>query len=182
MYNKLTQECQYSEVDMQRIELIVSELKTIMESNNISQNSIINALSGKCSRTTILSFFKGDKDCKLSTLLMVMDACRTELRFDTEKSREAILSGDISAYRAESESLRSDLDKANKDVDFYKSRYEELIDKNTILTKSIEKQQMQIEKYMQRMEKAENALYLADDDKRRKDAKIVELLKMLEKW
>lgn len=182
MSNKLTQECQYSEVDMQRIELIVSELKTIMESNNISQNSIISALDGKCSRTTILSFFKGDKDCKLSTLLMVMDACRTELRIDTEKSKEAILSGDIAEYRAESEQLRSELDKVNNDIEFYKKRYEELIEKNTILTDTVSKQQQQIEKYMQRMENAENALYKTNEDIRRKDAKIVQLLEQLGKW
>ena len=111
-----------------------------------------------------------------------MDVCGAELRIETEKSREAILSGDIASYRAEADQLRSDAAKAEEDRDFYKSRYEELIEKNTILTKSIEKQQKQIEKYMERMENAENALYSANADIRRKDAKIVNLLEKMGKW
>ena len=170
------------DIDMQKIDFIVSELKTIMQSSDISQNSIISALDGKCARNTILSFFKGDADCKLSTLLMILDACGVDLRFETERSREAIIAQDISDYRKEADILRSELDSAAADRDFYKSRYEELINKNTALTGIVEKQQTQIEKYMERMEHAEEALYSSNADARRKDAKIVELLKALEKW
>lgn len=182
MFNKLTEEYQCSEVDMQRIDKIISELKTIMQATDISQTSIVNALDGKCSRNTVLSFFKGDKDCKLSTLLMVLDACNTELRLETGKSKQAILSGDISEYREEAERLRAELVKVEDNLKFYKSRYEELIDKNTTLTNSIDKQQKQIEKYMERMENAENALYSANADLRRKDARIVSLLEKMGKW
>ena len=92
------------------------------------------------------------------------------------------MSGDIASYRTEAESLRSEVDATKKDLDFFKGRYEELIDKNTALTKTVEKQQAQIEKYMQRMENADNALYAAQDDVRRKDARIVELSKKLDMW
>ena len=177
MYNETQHEYQQSEVPMQRIDSIVSELKSIMDSNGISQNFIINTLDGKCSKNTISTFFKGDKDCKLTTLLLILESCNIDMRFETEKSREAILSGDIAEYRKEAEQLRSDAAKAEEDRDFYKTRYEELIDKNTSMTKIIEKQQGQIEKYMERMENAENALYSANTDIRRKDSMIVDLLK-----
>lgn len=182
MCNELIFNENASEVDMQKIDTIVNELKTIMQSNDISQNFIISALEGKCARNTILSFYKGDADCKLSTLLMILDACGVDLRFETERSREAILGGDISEYRQETETLRSELDSTLTDRDFYKSRYEELIDKNTALTKIVEKQQTQIEKYMERMEHAEEALYKSNADSRRKDERIVELSKALGKW
>ena len=167
---------------MQRIDFIISELKTIMQDSDISQTSIVSLLDGKCARNTILSFFKGDADYRLSTLLMILDACGVDLRLETERSKQAILSGDISEYRVEAEKMRTDLDEATSNRDFYKSRYEELIDKNTSLTKTIEKQQAQIEKYMERMEHAEEALYSSNADSRRKDEKIVELLKALGKW
>lgn len=168
--------------DMQQIGNIVNELKMIMQGGNISQTSIVSALDGKCARNTVLTFFKGGEDCKLSTLLMILDACGVELRLETERSREAIMAGDIAAYRTETEEMRQELDETRKTRDFLQSRYEELIDKNTILTKSIEKQQSQIEKYMERMERAENALYEANSDIRRKDARIVELSKFCKKW
>lgn len=182
MCNELIFDENASEVDMQKIDTIVNELKTIMQSNDISQNFIISALEGKCARNTILSFYKGDADCKLSTLLMILDACGVDLRFETERSREAILGGDISEYRQEAETLRSELVSTTADRDFYKSRYEELIGKNTALTKIVEKQQTQIEKYMERMEHAEEALYSSNADARRKDERIVELSKALGKW
>ena len=172
----------FNEVPMQKIDSIVSELKSIMQDSDISQTSVVSSLDGKCARNTILSFFKGDADCRLSTLLMILDACGVDLRLETERSKQAILSGDISEYRVESEKMRADLAETTADRDFYKSRYEELIDKNTTLTETVSKQQGQIERYMQRMEHAEEAMYSAVDDSRRKDAKIVELLKALGKW
>ena len=174
---------QGSDIQMQKIESIVAELKTIMQNNGITQTRIVTTLDGWCSRNTIINFLnKDDADPKLSTLLMILDACGVELRLDTERSKEAIMSGDIASYRTEAEALRSELDAVKKDLDFFKSRYEELIDKNTALTKTVEKQQAQIEKYMQRMENADNALYAAQDDVRRKDARIVELSKKLDMW
>lgn len=182
MCNRTDSEFNLSEVTMQKIDSIVNELKNIMQSNNISQNSIINALDGKCARNTILSFFKGDADCKLSTLLMIIDACGVELRLETERSRQAILNRDIAEYRDEAEKLRSEVEEIGKDRDFYKARYEELIAKNTALTGIVEKQQGQIERYMSRMEHAEEALYSSNADARRKDERIVELSKQLGKW
>ena len=182
MCNELNLYNHSGDIDMQKIDLIVSELKTIMQSSDISQTAVISLLEGKCARNTILSFFKGDADCKLSTLLMIIDACGVELRLETERSRQAILSGDIAEYRAEAEQLRSELASTTADRDFYKNRYEELIDKNTALTKIVEKQQTQIEKYMERMEHAEEALYSSNADARRKDERIVELSKALGKW
>lgn len=182
MINKLDNYCQQSEVFMQRIDTIVSQLKSIMDSSGISQNFIISALDGKCSRNTILSFFKGDSDCKLTTLLMVLEACNTQLRFDTEMSKEAILSGDISEYRAIADNLRDELTKTAESLNFYQTRYQELIDKNTSLTNTIEKQQELINRYIVRMENAENALYSANADIRRKDAKIVDLMKKYGQW
>lgn len=175
MYNETNYEYKQSEVPMQRIDSIVSELKSIMDSNGISQNFIINTLDGKCSKNTISTFFKGDKDCKLTTLLMILESCNIDMRFETEKSREAILSGDIAEYRKEAEQLRSE-------IEFCKAMNEELSAKNASLTDTLNKQQKQIEKYMNRMENAENALYSANADIRRKDAKIVELLKEIGKW
>ena len=182
MCSESTNVIKWSDLDMQKIDFIVSELKNIMQSSDISQTAVVNLLDGKCARNTILSFFKGDADCKLSTLLMILDACGVELRLETERSRQAILSGDIAEYRAEAEQLRSDLIAEKSNSDFYKSRYEELIDKNTSLTNAIEKQQEQIERYMIRMEHAEEALYSSNADSRRKDEKIVELLKAAGKW
>ena len=167
---------------MQKINTIVSELKTIMQDSNISQNSVVSLLDGKCARSTILSFFKGDADCRLSTLLMIMEVCGAELRIETERSRQAILSGDIAEYRAETEKLRSILEEVTEDRNSLNIRYSELIDKNTSLIETISKQQAQIERYMQRMEHAEEAMYSAVNDSRRKDAKIVELLTALGKW
>lgn len=174
---------------MQQIANIISELKMIMHDNDISQTSIINALDGKCARNTILNFYKGDADCKLSTLLMILDACGVELRLETDRSKEAILSGDIAAYRTEVDNLRSELERSEEGSRFYKERYSELIDKNTDLTHTImdqqhqiAKQQGQIEKYMERMEKQENFNHAMYEDVQRKDAKIVELLKTVKKW
>lgn len=182
MCNRLNLNNYLGDIDMQKIDSVVNELKTIMQSSDISQSSIINALDGKCARNTILSFFKGDADCKLSTLLMILDACGVEMRLETERSRQAILSGDIAEYRAEAEQLRTELADVESNRDFYKTHYEELIDKNTALTGIVEKQQGQIERYMARMEHAEEALYSSNADSRRKDEKIVELLKALGKW
>ena len=174
---------QGSDIHMQKIESIVAELKTIMQNNGITQTRIVTTLDGWCSRNTIINFLnKDDADPKLSTLLLILDACGVELRLDTERSREALISGDIAAYREEMEASRSSLESAKKDLEFFKSRYEELIDKNTALTKTVEKQQAQIEKYMQRMENADNALYASQEDVRRKDARIVELSKKLDMW
>lgn len=160
---------------MKRIETLVSELKMIMQDGGISQGAVVNALDGKAARNTILTFFRGDADCKVSTLLMILDACGVDLRLETERSRQAILAGDIEAYRTETESLRAGKKKLEADVEFYKSRYEELIDKNTTLTNTLEKQQAQIDRYISRMERAEDAIY-------RKDARIVELSKLCGKW
>lgn len=182
MYDKATSEFEISGVSMQKINTIVNELKSIMQDNSISQNAVVSLLDGKCSRSTILSFFKGDADCRLSTLLMIMEVCGTELRLETERSKQAILSGDIAEYRSEAETLRTENAELIANRDFYKSRYEELIDKNTALTDTVSKQQTQIEKYMQRMEHAEEALYGAVADSRRKDEKIVQLMKDLGKW
>lgn len=171
-----------SEVNMQKIDIIISELKTIMQENDITQTHVVSLLDGKCARNTILSFFKGDADCRLSTLLMILDACGVELRMETERSKQALLSSDISSYRVEFDKMRLELEEAINNRDFFKSRYEELIDKNTSLTNTIEKQQGQIEKYMERMEHAEEALYRSNADSRRKDEKIVELLKEAGRW
>ena len=170
------------EVTMQKINSIVDELHTIMRDNDISQTSVISLLDGKCARNTILSFFKGDADCRLSTFLMILDVLNVNLRLETERSKAAILSGDIADYRAETEALRAQIAQVSEDRDFYKNRYEELIEKNTSLTTTVEKQQLTIETYMRRMEHAEEALYSANADVRRKDAKIVELLTALGKW
>lgn len=182
MCSVMTSDYNYSEVDMQKVDKLIGQLKMIMQDNGITQTSLVSLLDGKVARNTILSVLKEDADCKLSTLLMILDACGVDLRLETERSREAILSGDIAEYRAETERLRSELEEEKSNKDFYKVRYEELIDKNTSLTTTIEKQQNTIEKYMSRMEKAENALYSANEDMRRKDAKIVELMKSLGKW
>lgn len=179
MSNIMNYENNFGESTMQKIDFIVNELKAIMQSTDISQNAVINLLNGKCAKNTIISFFKGDADCKLSTLLMILDACGVDMRFETERSRQAILSGDIAEYREEAERLRAEIESTIKDKSFYKERYEELIDKNTSLTETVSKQQAQIERYMQRMEHAEEAMYSAVDDSRRKDAKIVELLTQL---
>ena len=168
--------------EMQQINSIVNELKAIMQDNDISQNKIINVLGDKCSRNTILSFFKGDSDCKLSTLLMIMEACGADLRIETERSREAIIAGDIASYRSENEQLRSEIETVRKDKDFIQERYTELIEKNTTLTNAVEKMQGTIDRYMTRMENAENALYTAMDNIRRKDERIVELSKICDKW
>ena len=163
-------------IDMQRIDNIINQLRTIMQDNGISTNRIVNLLDGKCARNTVLAFFnKGEADPKLSTLLMILDACGVDLRLETERSREAILSGDIASYRADLEQARAELDKAKADADFYKSRYEEVSEKNTALTNTVAKQQSQIDRYIDRMEKAEDAIY-------RKDARIVELSKLCNKW
>lgn len=168
---------------MQRIDGIISELKMIMQESGITQTGIVTMLDGKCSRNTIISFFnKSETDPRLTTLLMILDACGVKLRLDTERSREAIISGDIEAYRTETEALRTELEKTQSSLEFFKSRYEELIDKNTVMTRTIDKQQAQIEKYMTRMENAENAIYDANEDIRRKDARIVELSKKLGIW
>ena len=189
MSNKLYTPVYFIGADMKQINDIVKEIKGIMQFAGISVNSIVTSLNGKCSRQTILNFFGGDADCKLSTLLMILRAVGADIRIDTDMSKEAIISDDIAAYRAEVEQLRAALEQSNtesgelrKARDFLQTRYEELIDKNTALTKAVEKQQTQIEKYMERMERAENALYAANEDARRKDAKISELLSKGGQW
>ena len=170
------------DTSMQRIYDVVSQIKMIMQSNDISQNSVINTLDGKCTRNTILTFFKGDADCKLSTLMMILAAVGADMRIDTERSREAIISGDISEYRSETEALRTAYKELEAEKDAIQNRYSELIDKNTALTTTIEKQQKMIEQFTERMAKANEALYDAVKDIRRKDARIVELSKEAKKW
>lgn len=165
-----------SEIEMQDVRKIISQLIAIMQDSGITQTSLVTILDGKCARNTILNLLKGSEDCKLSTLLMILDACGVELRLDTERSREAIMAGDIAAYRTETERLRAEVDTLTSEKDALQYRYDELIDKNTKLTSTIEKQQGQIDRYMSRMEKAENEIYSALSDIRRKDAKIVELM------
>lgn len=171
-----------SGVTMQQIDKIINELKAIMQNTDISQTALVTMLDGKCARNTVLSVMKGEADPRLSTFLMLLDAVGVELRLDTERSKEAILSGDIAEYRAEAERLRAELEAANSRRDYLQERYDELIEKNTTLTTSVGKQQAQIEKYMERMERAENALYAANENIARKDAKIVELLSKSGKW
>ena len=170
------------DINMQQIDSLVNELRTIMQSADISVNQLVRMLESKCAKNTILTFLKGDSDCKLSTFLMILDAVGAEMRIDTERSKEAIMSGDIADYRIESEQLRVRLEKMEKDRDYFKERYEELADKNAQLTETTTKQQNTIEKYMIRMEKAENALYDLNESIKRKDARIVELSKLCDKW
>ena len=167
---------------MQQIDNLVNELKTIMQSADISVNQLVRVLESKCAKNTILTFLKGDSDCKLSTFLMILDAVGADMRIDTERSKEAIMSGDIASYRLEAESLRVELQKAEEGKDYFKGKYEELAEKNTQLTETTNKQQKTIEKYMERMERAENALYDANENIKRKDARIVELSKLCDKW
>ncbi len=173
---------QYGETDMQQIYSIVNELKAIMQSSDISQSQIVSALDGKCARNTILTFYKGDADCKLSTFLMILDACGADLRIDTDRSKEAILAGDIASYRTELEQLRAELEATKKEKEYFNNRFDELAEKNTLLAKTIDKQQVTIEKYMERMEKHEAALYTALENIKRKDERIVELSKLCNKW
>lgn len=191
------------DIDMQQIGSIVDELKTIMNDSSISQTHIVNALDNKCSKNTILTFFKGDSDCKLSTLLMILDACGANLRIDTERSKESILAGDIASYRTDAENLRSELEHTEAEKKYFQDRFDELVNKNTSLAETIDKQQETIDKqqetidkqqaaigkqqaiidkYMLRMEEAEKALYAVNADCRRKDARIVELSKECNKW
>lgn len=182
MNSLLTDYINEGDIEMQHIDNIVKELKTIMQDNGISQNQVVNALDSKCSRNTILNFFKADADCKLSTLLMILEACGADLRIETERSKEAIMSGDIASYRAEIEQLRSQLNAVTADKNFFVNRYTEISEKNTQLTSTLEKQQNIIDRYMVRMENSENALYQAMDSLKRKDARIVELQKECNKW
>lgn len=171
------------EVQMQKIDSIISELKMIMQENDLSQTWLVNTLKDRCSRNTITTFLnKEETDTRLSTLLMILDACRVELRLETERSREAMIRGDIAAYREETEKLRAALELSDKDLQFFRGRYEELIEKNTELTKMVSKQQDQIEKYMARTEKLETSNAASQEDIRRKDARIVELSKKLGIW
>ena len=189
MEEELNQLSQYEGSSMQQINSIVGQLRAIMQDGGISQTHIINVLDGKVARNTVLSFFK-DADCKLSTLLMILDACGVDLRLETELSRAAIMNDDISAYRQKADEASNKLKEEQDKCSYIQQRNKELTDKNASLTRTvsdqqtqidkmqsqIDKMQSQIEKYMERMEKAENALYLSNADCRRKDAKIVELL------
>lgn len=170
------------EYQMQQIYNIVNELKTIMQDGSISVTSIISALEDKCSRNTILTFFKGDSDCKLSTLLMILDACGADLRIDTDRSRESILAGDIASYRTEIENLRSELEHTKEEKNYFQGRFDELVEKNTLLAQTIDKQQATIDRYMMRTERHETALFDALENIKRKDARIVELQKECNKW
>ncbi len=167
--------CEYHEVDMQELNDVVAQIRTIMQTSGYSQNALINALDGKVARNTIMAFLKGEADCKVSTLLLMLDAIRADLRIDTEMSKEALMSGDISEYRTQTERYREQLEDAIKSRDFLQTRYEELIDKNTALTRTIEKQQEQIDRYIERMDRAEQNI-------ERKDKRIVELSQRLGLW
>lgn len=167
---------------MQQIDNLVNEMKTIMQSADISTNQLVKMLEDKCSKNTILTFMKGDSDCKLSTFLLILDAIRAEIRLDTERSKEAIIAGDIASYRNEAEQLRTKIEKMEIDRDYFKEKYEELAEKNRQLTETTTKQQNTIEKYMERMEKHETALYSALENIKRKDERIVELSKLCDKW
>lgn len=187
MFEKSTENLIIEVSSMQQINGIVQQIKNIMADKGISQTQLVNLLDGKVARSTVLRVFK-DADCTLSTLLIILDACGIEIRLDTDRSKEAILAGDIASYRQENEKMREALNASEEEKTFFRDRYEELIDKNTDLTGTITKQQSQIdkmqaqiEKYMERMERSENALYASNEDSRRKDAKIVELMGILEK-
>lgn len=175
MLNKLYPPVYFIGENMKQISDIINELKGIMQLNSISQNSVINALDGKCSRQTILNFFKGDADCKVSTFLMIIRAVGAEIRIDTEMSKEAIMSGDIAAYRSEAETLRAALEDTAKALEEERAYNSDLKEKNAKLTNTVEKQQNQIDRYIDRMEKAEQNIY-------RKDERIVELSKRLGLW
>lgn len=47
MCNEMIQDYSLTEVDMQKIDSIINELKTIMQLTGITQTSIVNALDGK---------------------------------------------------------------------------------------------------------------------------------------
>lgn len=182
MSDKLNHIVYFTGAEMKKIDNIVRQIRTIMETNSISQNFIVAAADGKCSRSTILNFLKGDGDCKMSTFLLILDIIGAELRIDTEMSKEAILSGDIAEYRTQAEQNREKILEFEKENELLQDRYNELIEKNTVLTQTVGKQQTQIEKYMERMEKAENALYEANSNIKRKDERIVELSQRLNIW
>ena len=161
--------------DMQEIKNLVQQISTIMKDNGISQTSIVNALDGKCSRMTILNLFKGDGDFKVSTLLMVLDVIGADLHLETEKSREAIMAGDIASYRAETEQLRVKVAEQQAAAENAAQRITELQEKNGTLTGIVDSQQRVINRYIERMD-------LAEQDLRRKDKKIDDLCKKLNLW
>lgn len=161
--------------DMQEIKNLTQQISTIMKDNGISQTFIVNALDGKCSRMTILNLFKGDGDFKVSTLLMVLDVIGAELRLETEKSREAIMAGDIAVYRVENEQLRTELDKERSANAVLTSRVDDLQASNARLTATVESQQQTINRYIERMDRAEQRL----DSK---DERIEELSRRLGIW
>lgn len=168
--------------NMQDIQNLVSQIKAIMADSGVSQTALVNLLDGKCSRATILSILREDSDFRVSTLLLLLDVLGVDFHLQTEKSRQAILAGDIAAYRTETEQIRADLESVTSRRDYLQERYDELLDKNTSLINTVSKQQSQIDRFMERMEKAENALYAANEDARRKDAKISELLSKGVQW
>lgn len=160
---------------MQEIKNLVQQISTIMKDNGISQTSIVNALDGKCSRMTILNLFKGDGDFKVSTLLMVLDVIGADLHLETEKSRAAIMAGDIADYRAETEQLRVKVAEQQAAAENAAQRITELQEKNGKLTDTVESQQRVINRYIERMD-------LAEQDLRRKDKKIDDLCIKFNIW
>ena len=161
--------------NMQEIKNIVDQINMIMRDGNISQNSVVNALEGKCARATVLNIFKGEGDFKLSSLLMVLEVIGVDLRLETEKSREAIMAGDIAAYRVDNEKLRSDLEKERSANAVLNARVNDLQASNVRLTGTVESQQQTINRYIERMDRAEQRL----DSK---DERIVELSRRLGIW
>lgn len=167
--------CDYSEVNMQDINNVVAQIKTIMQASGYSQNALINALDGKVARNTISAFLRGEADCKVSTLLLMLDALRADLRIDTEMSKEAIASGDISGYRIEAQALRDEIADAGEKLRAANERIADLQSKNEKLTNTIESQQHTINRYIERMDRAEQNID-------RKDQRIVELSQRLGLW
>lgn len=175
MCNKLTHPVYFIGEIMKQIDNLIQQIKTIMQVNGISQRFVIASAEGRCSRSTILNFFKGDGDCKMSTFLLVLEIIGAKLHIETEMSKEALMAGDISEYRAKIDLLSEQLSEVSSARDTLQIRYNELIDKNTALTRTLEKQQEQIDRYIERMDRAEQNI-------ERKDKRIVELSQRLNIW
>lgn len=160
---------------MQEIKDIITQINMIMHDGGISQTSVVNALDNKCSRVTILNLLKGDGDFKMSTLMMVLDVIGVTLRLETEKSREAIMAGDIAVYRTETEHLRTDLESVCSERDAALSRVVELQEQVKKLTGIADSQQHVINRYIERID-----AYEQRND--RKDDRIEALEKRLGIW
>lgn len=155
---------------------LLSQLVAIKEQSGISVSQILLRTNNKYSKTTVVNFFQNKTaNPNMETFVDLANACGADVILQTESSKRAEIRGDVEDIRLEYAEKLEELDRAKAEIKRLRDLHDEQLKQNSELSSAVKKQQDTIDRFISRMEKAEDAMY-------RKDARIVELSKACGMW